>query len=548
MKRFGHIILTACVVISAASCSDYRTGKKIQQAEELIMSRPDSSLAIINSIDGEKINSKALKARYSLYRTMAIDRNRVNSPDLSPLLPAIDYYANHGPLEEKVRTLFYQGRIQLNGLDYASATVSLLRAFDLAQKLDDNWLKGMICTDLSIIHNNNYDREDEVRYCNLAYDYFSANGDRKYVDFARNSLALAYHNNRKFDASDSLLLLMPTDHQAYPMSVLTMAMNESMRPVHDAHKACGLYEEAIRRKAELLPENWWQFAFVLAQDGQKARSDSIVRQLESVPLNAKSMWWKYQISKANGNPPMALEYLEAYVFKENELVHNLLEQSVYKTESTLFSLQKEESERQNANLRLTVIIIILVFFALSLAAVLIFVAKKNKVQRERYELMLKIAEAQRLLECARMEEGKQDRYNTLQAAFASIYKNQFRRIGDLYHKNLDLSSMADAALEQYASLIKDILSEISHRESSLRFESRLDKDLDGIMTKLRGDFPSFKEDTFQLLSYVVAGFKDSTVAALMNMNPGAVRTKKSRIRNTILNSDSPNLMLYKAFL
>lgn len=245
---------------------------------------------------------------------------------------------------------------------------------------------------------------------------------------------------------------------------------------------------------------------------------------------------------------MALEYLEAYVFKENELVHNLLEQSVYKTESTLFSLQKEESERQNANLRLTVIIIILVFFALSLAAVLIFVAKKNKVQRERYELMQKIAEAQRLLECARMEEGKQDRYNTLQAAFASIYKNQFRRIGDLYHKNLDLSSMADAALEQYASLIKDILSEISHRESSLRFESRLDKDLDGIMTKLRGDFPSFKEDTFQLLSYVVAGFKDSTVAALMNMNPGAVRTKKSRIRNTILNSDSPNLMLYKAFL
>ena len=97
--------------------------------------------------------------------------------------------------------------------------------------------------------------------------------------------------------------------------------------------------------------------------------------------------------------------------------------------------------------------------------------------------------------------------------------------------------------------VEAIFSEIAGgKKQQKKFEARINADLDNIIKKLRTDFPSFDDDTIRLLSYVIVGFKDSTIATILNDNPSTLRTRKSRLKQKILDTPTENTSLYKAFL
>ncbi|MBO5193421.1 MAG: hypothetical protein J6B62_00850 [Bacteroidales bacterium] len=68
------------------------------------------------------------------------------------------------------------------------------------------------------------------------------------------------------------------------------------------------------------------------------------------------------------------------------------------------------------------------------------------------------------------------------------------------------------------------------------------------MSKLRHDFPSFKEDDYRLLSYMIVGFEAKTIATLMDITPGSVYTRKSRLKDKILSTSTENAELYRMCL
>ena len=68
------------------------------------------------------------------------------------------------------------------------------------------------------------------------------------------------------------------------------------------------------------------------------------------------------------------------------------------------------------------------------------------------------------------------------------------------------------------------------------------------MTKIRAEFPGLGEKNYRFLSYVCAGFKDSTIESILDDSSGAVRTRRYRLRKQILNADSPNHDLYELLI
>lgn len=65
---------------------------KMDQADSLMWSRPDSSMALLREIDTLSLNGKEEKARYALLMSMALDKNYIDTTTFSVLQPAIDYY------------------------------------------------------------------------------------------------------------------------------------------------------------------------------------------------------------------------------------------------------------------------------------------------------------------------------------------------------------------------------------------------------------------------------------------------------------------------
>ena len=128
------IILLITIVVSVACDRNTPILEQMDMAENFLSSKPDSALTILESIPVTNI------ARYALLKSMALDKNYIDTTTFDVLQPAIDYYIKNGSPDEKLRTYYYQGRIYQNQGNDDSAMRSFMNGCDLKQVVTDSLL------------------------------------------------------------------------------------------------------------------------------------------------------------------------------------------------------------------------------------------------------------------------------------------------------------------------------------------------------------------------------------------------------------------------
>ena len=103
-----------------------------------MMDKPDSALSLLDEIDVSRLSGSEVCARYALLKSMALDKNYIDTTTFDVLQPAIDYYLVHGNADEKLRTLYYRGRIYQNQGDDDEAMRSFMEARDLKEAATDS--------------------------------------------------------------------------------------------------------------------------------------------------------------------------------------------------------------------------------------------------------------------------------------------------------------------------------------------------------------------------------------------------------------------------
>lgn len=135
LKALSLLLISLFVIIG---CDRHDcTRDNMQGAESLIMSRPDSALALLEGIEPKQLVNKKLKAKYALLKSIALDKNYVDTTTFDILRPAIDYYLEHGSPDEKLNTDYYQGRIYQNQGEYDKAMRSFINGRELAGLIHD---------------------------------------------------------------------------------------------------------------------------------------------------------------------------------------------------------------------------------------------------------------------------------------------------------------------------------------------------------------------------------------------------------------------------
>lgn len=139
MHKFQNIIILLVTIVVLAAC-DRNTPilEQMDMAEELLNTKPDSAFTILENIPVTNRKGKEIAARYALLKSMALDKNYIDTTTFDVLQPAIDYYLKKGSPDEKLRTYYYQGRIYQNQGDDDSAMQSFLNAIELKEKVTDS--------------------------------------------------------------------------------------------------------------------------------------------------------------------------------------------------------------------------------------------------------------------------------------------------------------------------------------------------------------------------------------------------------------------------
>ena len=79
-------------MLTTGSCDRHGAAwEKLEIAENLMDSKPDSALAVLEGIPASKVKGKEISARYALLKSMALDKNCIDTTTFDILQPAIDY-------------------------------------------------------------------------------------------------------------------------------------------------------------------------------------------------------------------------------------------------------------------------------------------------------------------------------------------------------------------------------------------------------------------------------------------------------------------------
>ena len=187
-KILIKFMLLSMVVLTTGSCDRYKTVReKLNVAENLMNAHPDSALDILDNIPSAGINDREVAARYALLKSIALDKNCIDTTTFDVLQPAIDYYIKNGKPDEKLRTFYYQGRIYQNKGDDDSAMRSFMNGCDLRHGVTDSLLLAHTLVAQGTLYFKQYKINDFVHY--------NMEAARLYKTFGKDILAIKSYTN-----------------------------------------------------------------------------------------------------------------------------------------------------------------------------------------------------------------------------------------------------------------------------------------------------------------------------------------------------------------
>lgn len=569
MNKFIALIISVFVLF--ISCDNRQTKSLLQDVETYIQERPDSALRVLRKVDSLTLNTKALRARYSVLFAMALDKNYIDTTALSILEPTVAYYERSGSPEDKMLSYYYLGRIHANRKDYPNAVIFYSRALRESSE-EDYYHKGLAYEALANAYSASFNTEEELRNAIFAHDCFEKMGDKN-LALSRYKIAQAYHNNEQFDLADSLYSsvysgLDSTSKLAF-YAMEDQVCNDLQQEKPEVKRDLRLLEYVAEHRGNLTLTSYYEYAYLLLLIGEKVTAENILSQLSESEERVETMEIRYRIAEYEENDEEALTLLKSMLSYQNDVVKKQLAQSVFKAQSDYYRLNAEVSEQKSTIANQRSIIFLIVGLMIVGSLYIAFMKRKIALSREKERLTQAVEESERLLETVMnrakqekeerdknifdlksLNEREQDKIKELRDMYVTLYQKRFCEIGKYYDaaSSHRLESIKEKAYHDVISSTQTLFEEIaSGSEGQKKFEARINADLDDIVSKIRSDFPKLKDEDIRFICYLIVGFDTSTISFLMDISKENVRVKKHRLREKLNGYSGPNETLYRLF-
>lgn len=142
MKYYYAALLA--VLFALFGCNTSVVRNSLSRAEGLMAESPDSAKTVLDSIKRTDLKNRALKARFALLYSQAMDKCYIDTDNDSLISVALNYYSKRGSNHEKALAYYYNSIIFTNQNNIEATIENLVKAQEYAEKTDDAYLKGLI--------------------------------------------------------------------------------------------------------------------------------------------------------------------------------------------------------------------------------------------------------------------------------------------------------------------------------------------------------------------------------------------------------------------
>ena len=538
------ILIALCALM--CSCQIFKAEQIMDNAERQLSNAPDSALNTMRSIRKIAIVLPERRARYGLLYSMALDKNYIDIAADSLIRFSTQYYDHKGSPEQRMRAYYYLGRTQENAGDNLAATLSFLDAAQYLNQVDDNYLKGLLCSKLAKMHILQCNYQTALATTKKSYLFYENAGLLKHQAFQQYELGCICYYMRDYKNSlNNLHLALDKSkeigfRELEELVLCQLSIVYSRTKDYDnSYRYLKLYEDIQGASTY----NYTDICGAAATTYQHKGNQSIATTL------LKKGW----VLAKNSSDSVAMRYYEADylsligkkvqadIMHDNAMLHHLgmmtkyLEAPIRDAQNKYFANKALETQnRANRVKRYYICSIIMLMFCCTLY---IIYSRRKYIQQNR--------EIERYIEAIdSLNKYKEDNQTILSESLIA----QFELINQLcqtYYEHNGSSKQQSAVFKEVKVRINDICNNDKHFET---LSTSVNNYNDDILTKLKQDFPNLTSNEYKLACFMCVGFSTQTLCLFFNCNEDSIYNRKARLREKIKNKESEHKQLYSKTL
>lgn len=542
MNRYLLFLLVFSFIIT--SCNGGRNINVFSQAEALMHSNPEQSLALLQTISTSKLKSERQQARYALLMSQALDKNYIDVNSDTLIKIAVNYYEKTNDHKNRMLAFYYEGIVLLNGSDYTASAVYFEKAIKEGLHLSDYLYLGLAYRALSQIMNETNNHTQAIRYDEKALEYFQEGELQAYELYEWLSLAIDCSNDKQYtraiSISDSLLSILESPILAQRLELVKASSIIELGEC-DYRVPVGIYQKADKQLFELY--DWGYYAYSLDKLDRRDTSDYYLQYALSLSADHIDSTvirvFQAKIENNRGNFKQSYQLLDKAVAVQDSLTRALLRQSVSVAQKDYFDKEAQYQALRAHNARQN-------FLLTGLVATLIIILGSFLVilRKRQSDALFKEQLAQLALE--------KDKNNRLLSENAHILGTLFsERLGhiDLLaadYMRAETPEKKEVIFKEYkkrcTSLMKD-----EHVFESLEYD--LNRYCGGVMDKLKEEVPQIKKNNRKIISLFFAGVPNLSIQVITGKpSRKAIDVERSRYRKIIKDSGAKHSALFLEML
>lgn len=538
MKKFCLIVNVLFLLIS---CGEYREARSVMnEAESLMMTVPDSSLALLNGINEEALYTKGSRARYVLLRTMAKDKCYMDVAQDTVIQESYNWYQHHGSRRERMLATYYQGVVREQAGDNIEAVLAFREAEPLAESLEDYRQLSLIEQHLCAIYGRNYDSVLALKYAEKSLDAAKQTEEELLIDYCKYDVAFHLSALSRYDDAEELLLDIFEKYNPetpiYSLTLKELAEISFIRETDNYEQSKRYYEDIER--ANVIPLNGHdcgRLALIYEAEGDINKANQYMetaRMLIQTPLDSAIFFndsrnlYDYRGDWKEAHSAMTLS---AKI--QNRIVIQLLERSISHALENHYE-DRIKVEHARAQLKLLSVILLGVIFIIITAVLLLYFRHRNRLVLD---------------EMIRIQDISSEALNSL----VSEKIKELQMLSESYFAWEDFSvkkrEMKQGKLtkEEIISSFQGQLSELRNDKSIIAtIEHSLDVTENGIMKRLRQYIPNEKELDFSVLTLMFSGFSIKSISFLLRMSEASLRMRKTRYKHRFDSFPEPDRTVF----
>jgi tetratricopeptide (TPR) repeat protein len=549
-QRVLNIFIALGVALLAIGCStDSGTMSLLLRAESIAQDSPEEALAVLDSVDFEKVRGKHDVARYQLIKSEVLYHNYIDSDSDTLTRGAVEFYVNSEYNHECARALYQHSLVlKRKGQNYlAEAMLALIEAKKRLEHVDDLRLKALVLRTEGDIYGagclfaNALESYAAAKECfdQLGMEYHSAS---VLYDMGATYIQLRNFQSAQTALNEALEYGIRVDNKRFMCAVLHELLDLSIY-MHDYDMCktmlarfdtydCLMYGESHKLSME---------AMLLSYKGDKQGALELLSRAES----AEDFEWadlqyaRYIVYRNVGDGDNALRWEEKSRNAQDRLMIEVLEQPVLNVQIEMLqqSLDAAKREQSLVRQRNTLIYISIAIIVLFVGYVVLRRIRSKNRDIARYVETIK--ELSVALDSVPRE---------MAASLSVLYRDRFSELNELCDIYYDHSGSSRHKSMVFNKLTDTIEAMKGDSERFEELERAVDEYRGGLMRRLKVLLPKLSERDYRVALYSFAGFSNRAISIFIDSDPVSVSKIKYNIKSKIKNFDNDDAAILVAAL